>query len=29
MFKDNPLFEVWQQSIAAYRRQIDEEQEGP
>jgi len=29
MFKDNPLFDAWQQSIAAYRRQIDEDQECP
>jgi hypothetical protein len=29
MFKDNPLFDAWQQAIEDYRRQADEEPEGP
>jgi predicted RNase H-like HicB family nuclease len=29
MFKDNPLFDAWQQAIADYRRQVDEEPESP
>jgi hypothetical protein len=31
MFKDNPLFDEWQQAVAEYRRQADkeEEQEAP
>jgi hypothetical protein len=29
MFKDNPLFDAWQQAIADYRRQAEEEAEGP
>ena len=29
MFKDNPLFESWQQAIADYRRQADEEVGNP
>jgi predicted RNase H-like HicB family nuclease len=29
MFKDNPLFDAWQQAIAEYRHQVDGEQEGP
>ncbi len=28
MFKDNPLFEAWQQAIDDYRRQADEASEG-
>jgi hypothetical protein len=28
MFKDNPLFDAWQQAIDDYRRQVDEETEG-
>jgi predicted RNase H-like HicB family nuclease len=28
MFKDNPLFDAWQQAIGEYRQQVDEE-EGP
>jgi hypothetical protein len=28
MFKDNPLFESWQQAIADYRRLVDDAQEG-
>jgi hypothetical protein len=27
MFKDNPLFDEWQQAMAEYRRQVDEEAE--
>src|SRR5438132_1298675 len=29
MFKENPLFESWQQAIADYRRLADEAPEGP
>src|SRR5262245_38815072 len=29
MFKDNPLFDAWQQAMAEYRRQVDEEPEVP
>jgi hypothetical protein len=29
MLKDDPLFEAWQQAIEEYRRQKDEEPEGP
>jgi predicted RNase H-like HicB family nuclease len=29
MFKDHPLFDDWQQAIADYRRQVDEEEEAP
>src|SRR5579863_173453 len=29
MFKDNPLFDAWQQAIADYRRQEDEDTEAP
>ena len=29
MFKDNPLFQSWQQAIVDYRRQADEAAEGP
>jgi predicted RNase H-like HicB family nuclease len=29
MFKDNPLFDAWQQAIAEYRRKVDENEEGP
>jgi hypothetical protein len=25
MFKDNPLFDAWQESIADYRRSVDED----
>jgi predicted RNase H-like HicB family nuclease len=29
MFKDNPLFDAWQQAIDDYRRHRDAEPEGP
>jgi hypothetical protein len=29
MFKDNPLYDAWQQAIVEYRRQREEEQDGP
>ncbi len=29
MYKDNPLFDAWQQAIADYRRQADEAMESP
>ncbi len=29
MFKDNPLFDAWQQAIADYRRQADQDSEAP
>ena len=28
MFKDNPLFDAWQQAIDDYRREMDAEPEG-
>ena len=27
MFRDNPLFDAWQESIADYRRSVDEDSE--
>jgi len=27
MFKDNPLFDEWQEAIAEYRRKVDEEED--
>jgi hypothetical protein len=27
MFRDNPLFDAWQESIADYRRSVDENSE--
>ena len=29
MFKNNPLFDAWQQAIADYRQQADAEEEAP
>ena len=29
MFRDNPLFDAWQNSIADYRRSVDEDSEVP
>ncbi len=29
MFRDNPLFDDWQQAIADYRQQADEQSEAP
>ena len=29
MFRDNPLFDAWQQAIADYRRGVDDRPDGP
>ena len=29
MFRDNPLFDAWQQAIADYRRNVDDGPDGP
>ena len=29
MFRDNPLFDKWQEAISEYRRQVDQDAEAP
>ena len=29
MFRDNPLFDAWQQAIADYRRGVNDDTDGP